>query len=184
MTSPIISRTHAFLDSLDPATRTQFEAQSIADSTRLWGVELTLADNINMCLGAKYVSAVDSFSDAERDRIVNVMKSRGAPDEVCKYVAEFDMKEITTDHVVEPFGQTPAHAKYLVLGALVVAAADGISDKEMALILELGTRLNLSEALVHAFAADAKLTTDAERRGDTEALNHLLAIKKALFSLS
>jgi hypothetical protein len=106
----------------------------------------------------------------------------GIPNQVQQDVLEFDVSEVTLDHVSELFPRASRRAACVLSGATTVAASDGLSPQEEERSRALGRRLGLTEPTVDALVANARALGHAMSKGDREDVEELERRRQVLLS--
>ncbi len=184
MINPIRESTTQFLAELDEPTRAEAEHNMVRDSVRAEGVEMSLADEVNLAKAIKCVASVDGLSREELTGLKYLLIISGLPRVVQDHILAFDASSAVVQDVADLFPAASRKACYVLSGATTVAALDGLSDEERDFSVELGASLGLSPALVELLIAGAKATACAMREGNSEMVDHLRHLRESIYDFA
>jgi hypothetical protein len=183
MGNPISESTDAFLAQLHPTVREAAEEAVASNSLRTTGVKLTLREEIELGKAIKFVASVDGFSKQERGSLQFLMIMSGIPNQIQQDVLDFDVTDVTLDHVSELFPRASRRAACLLSGAATVAAFDGLSAPEEVRSRALGRRLGLGETTIDALMTNARALGDAMSKGERDEVEALERRRQLLLSV-
>jgi len=182
MSNPIAESTDAFLTGLNPTVREAAEEAVATRSVKTTGVQLTLREELELAKAIKYVASVDGFSKQERGSLQFLMIMSGIPNSVQQDVLDFDVSQVTLEHVSELFPRASRRAACVLSGATTVAAFDGLSPEEEARSRALGHQLGLTEPTIDALVANARALGQAMAKGDRTEVEELERRRQVLLS--
>lgn len=166
MGNPISESTEVFLSQLNATVREAAEEAVATNSMRTTGVKLTLREELELAKAIKFVASVDGFSKQERGALQFLMIMSGIPNQIQRDVLDFDVTDVTLEHVSELFPRASRRAACLLSGAATVASFDGLSGPEETRTRALGRRLGLSVPTVDSLIANARALGQAMSKGD------------------
>lgn len=181
MANPIAESTERFLAGLAPARREQAEHDLLRDSVRPEGVEMALADEINLAKAVKCVAGTDGLSVEELAGLKYLMIISGLPVLAQQHVEIFDASTTRVEDVAALFPTASRKACYVLSGVTTVAALDGLSSEERDFAVELGANLGLSATLVELLIAEARAMALAMKLGNQELIAELARTREALY---
>jgi hypothetical protein len=184
MGNPISESTELFLSQLNPTVREAAEEAVASNSLRTTGVKLTLCEELELAKAIKFVASVDGFSKQERSALQFLMIMSGIPNQNQRNVLDFDVTDVTIEHVSELFPRASRRAACLLSGAATVSAFDGLSGPEETRTRALGRRLGLSVPTVDALVANARLLGHAMSTGDRGEVETLERRRQMLLSVA
>jgi hypothetical protein len=184
MSNPIAETTQQFLAGLVPEHRERAEHDLLRDSVRPEGVEMTLADELNLAKAVKCVAGADGLSIEELTGLKYLMIVSGLPVIAQQHVEAFDASTTRVDDVAALFPPTSRKACYVLSGVTTVAALDGLSIDERDFAVELGARFGLSATLVELLIAEAKAMAKAMQIGNQELVAELARVREALYDFA
>lgn len=179
--NPIADSTEQFLATLASARREQAEHDLLRDSVRPEGVEMTLADEINLAKAVKCVAGADGLSVEELTGLKYLMIVSGLPLLAQQHVEDFDASTTHVADVAALFPPTSRKACYVLSGVTTVAALDGLSIEERDFAVELGASLGLSATLVEVLIAEARAMALAMKLGQQGLVAELARMREALY---
>ena len=183
-TNPIAESTELFLAGLRSAHREQAEFDLLRDSVRSEGVEMSLADEINLAKAVKCVAGADGLSIEERTGLKYLMIISGLPVVAQQHVEAFDASTTRVDDVAALFPPASRKACYVLSGVTTVAALDGLSAEERDFAVELGASLGLSATLVELLIAEARAMAMAMQLGNQDLVSELARVREALYDFA
>jgi hypothetical protein len=179
--NPIAESTERFLADLAPARRKQAEHDLLRDSVRPEGVDMSLADEINLAKAVKCVAGADGLSVEELTGLKYLMIVSGLPLIAQQHVESFDASTSHVDDVAALFPPASRKACYVLSGVTTVAALDGLSGEERDFAVELGASLGLSATLVELLIAEARAMAIAMKLGQQPLVDELARMREALY---
>lgn len=179
--NPIAESTERFLADLAPARRKQAEHELLRDSVRPEGVDMSLADEINLAKAVKCVAGADGLSVEELTGLKYLMIVSGLPLIAQQHVESFDASTTHVDDVAALFPPASRKACYVLSGVTTVAALDGLSGEERDFAVELGASLGLSATLVDLLIAEARAMAIAMKLGQQPLVAELARMREALY---
>ncbi len=183
-TNPIAVSTREFLATLAPAELERAEHELLRESVRAEGVEMGLADELNLAKAVKVVAGTDGLSVEELTGLKYLMIVSGLPILAQEHVAGFDASTCRVDDVAALFPPASRKACYVLSGVTTVAALDGLSADERDFAVELGASLGLSATLVDLLIAEAKAMAKAMKLGNVELVAELARVREALYDFA
>jgi hypothetical protein len=184
MSSPIAESTAAFLASLDAATLEQIEQELLRESVRSEGVDMTLADEINLGKAILCIAGADGLSREELTGLKYLLIISGLPPLVQDHILAFDASTTRVDDVAALFPAASRKACYVLSGTTTVAALDGLSDDERDFAVELGASLGLSPTLVTLLIAEARATAMAMQQGNQGMVDELMRLRESVYDFA
>jgi hypothetical protein len=181
MANPIAESTERFLAELAPARRELAEHDLLRDSVRPEGVDMTLADELNLAKAVKCVAGTDGLSLDELAGLKYLMIISGLPVLAQQHVEAFDASTTRVEDVAALFPSASRKACYVLSGVTTVAALDGLSSEERDFAVELGANLGLSATLVEVLIAEARAMAMAMKLGNQELVAELARTREALY---
>lgn len=182
MGNPISESTAAFLSGLNPTVRETAEETVSSNSLRVSGLQLTLEQELNVAKAIKLIASADGFSKQERGALQFLMIMSGIPNQVQCDVLDFDLEDVTLEHVSALFTHGSHMAAYVLSGATTVAAVDGLSALEREQARQLGEQLGLSKPLVVALIDNACDLGAAMDKGDRPEVEELELARQVLLA--
>ena len=182
--NPIAESTERFLAELEPAAREQLEQAMLRDSVRAEGVEMSLADEINLGKAMLCIAGADGLSREEMTGLKYLLIISGLPHEVQQHILAFDASTTQVSDVAALFPQASRQACYVLSGTTTVAALDGLSEDEREFAVELGARMGLAATLVVLLIAEAVANAEAMRIGNQELVQALVRMREALYDFA
>lgn len=182
--NPIAESTEQFLADLDPEARATAEHEMLRDSVRAEGVDMSLADELNLGKAIKCIAGADGFSREELTGLKYLLIISGLPPAFQSHVLEFDASVAVVHDVAALFPPASRKACYVLSGTTTVAALDGLSDEEADFCVELGASLGLSPTLTELLIAEARATGTAMRSGNQELVDDLMRLREALYDFA
>lgn len=179
--NPIAESTTRFLADLPPARREQAEHDLLRDSVRPEGVDMTLADEINLAKAVKCVAGADGLSVEELAGLKYLMILSGLPVLAQQHVESFDASTTRVEDVAALFPAASRKACYVLSGVTTVAALDGLSSEERDFAVELGANLGLSATLVELLIAEARAMAIAMKANNQALIAELARTREALY---
>jgi hypothetical protein len=179
--NPIAESTEHFLSGLASARREQAEHDLLRDSVRPEGVDMTLADELNLAKAVKCVAGADGLSVQEVTGLKYLMIVSGLPLIAQQHVEAFDASTTRVDDVAALFPPASRKACYVLSGVTTVAALDGLSSEERDFAVELGASLGLSATLVELLIAEARAMALAMQLGQQPLVAELARMREALY---
>lgn len=179
--NPIAESTEQFLADLAPARRKQAEHDLLRDSVRPEGVDMSLADEINLAKAVKCVAGADGLSVEELTGLKYLMIVSGLPLVAQQHVESFDASTTHVEEVAALFPPASRKACYVLSGVTTVAALDGLSGEERDFAVELGASLGLSATLVELLIAEARAMAIAMKLGQQPLVAELARMREALY---
>lgn len=178
MHNPISATTFAYIESLEPAVRSA--AASAVSEGNPSGLSLSLQQVIDLAKSIKVVAATDGFSRDELGALEFMMIMASIPHEVQQHVVDFDVSELSVEHVGELFTSSSRLASYVLSAATTVAAFDGLSDLELGQARALADRLQIPPRVSEALIAHGWALGLAMQRGDSAVVRSLLSAREAM----
>ena len=182
--NPIAESTERFLADLDPEARARAEHEMLRDSVRAEGVDMSLADELNLAKAIKCIAGVDGLSQEELTGLKYLLIISGLPHEFQTHVLDFDASTALVADVAVLFPPASRKACYVLSGTTTVAALDGLSGEERDFCVELGARLGLSPTLTELLIAEARATGTAMRAGNQDLVDDLMRLREALYDFA
>ncbi|PRQ09166.1 hypothetical protein [Enhygromyxa salina] len=182
--NPIAESTTRFLASLDTDTRERAEQEMLRDSVRAEGVEMSLADEINLGKAMMCIAGADGLSREELTGLKYLLIISGVPPVVQDHILGFDASTTRVDDVAALFPHASRKACYVLSGTTTVAALDGLSAEERDFAVELGANLGLPPTLVVLLLAEAKATALAMQEGNQRMVAELVRMREALYDFA
>ncbi|MFO7562607.1 MAG: hypothetical protein R6X02_08175 [Enhygromyxa sp.] len=181
MANPIAESTERYLAGLAPGRRTEAEHELLRDSVRPEGVDMDLADEINLAKAVKCVAGADGLSLDELAGLKYLMILSGLPLLAQQHVEGFDASTTRVEDVAALFPPASRKACYVVSGVTTVAALDGLSNEERDFAVELGASLGLSATLVELLVAEGRSMAGAMKLGHQELVAELARTREAIY---
>jgi hypothetical protein len=182
MTNPIVDTTEALLRELDAEILSEARDSVTVRSLESSGEAIGLEDSINLIKGAKYLSAADGLSNAERTGLQLLMRKYGLPEAVVEHVLDFDVSVVEARHIGELAERRSRKACFMLSGMIAIAGLDGLSDEELADARKAGEALGLEPKLVALIVAEAKASVYGVLKGDRSLLNRLMEVRRAIYA--
>jgi hypothetical protein len=182
--NPIAESTARFLASLEPAARERAEQDMLRDSVRAEGVEMSLADEINLGKAMMCIAGADGLSREELTGLKYLLIISGVPLLVQDHILSFDAMTTQVDDVSALFPHASRKACYVLSGTTTVAALDGLSDEERDFAVDLGASLGLPPTLVVLLLAEARATALAMQEGNQAMVAELVRMREALYDFA
>lgn len=182
--NPIAESTAKFLASLTAEQIDRAEQDLLRDSVRAEGVDMSLADEINLGKAIKCIAGTDGFSREELTGLKYLLIISGLAPVVQEHILGFDASTSRADDVAALFPHASRKACYVLSGTTTVAALDGLSDDERDFAVELGASLGLPPTLVHLLIAEAKAMALAMRAGNQEMVTALMRMREAIYDFA
>lgn len=184
MASPIADSTARFLLELDADERERAEQAMLRDSVRAEGVDMNLADEINLAKAIKAVAGADGLSREELTGLKYLMIISGVPPIVQQHIQDFDASTTHVDDVAALFPAASRKACYVLSGTTTVAALDGLSEEERDFAVELGASLGLPATLVDLLIAEARATGLAMSEGNQTMVGELMRLRETIYDFA
>lgn len=184
MHNPIAESTQAFLASLDAATIDDIEQELLRESVRPEGVDMTLADEINLGKAILCIAGADGLSRDELTGLKYLLIISGLPPHVQDHILAFDASTTHVEDVAALFPQASRKACYVLSGTTTVAALDGLSDEERDFAVDLGASLGLSPALVTLLIAESRAVAMAMQQGNQGLVDELMRMREAIYDFT
>lgn len=182
--NPIAESTAQFLASLSPAQRERAEQDMLRDSVRAEGVDMSLADEINLGKAMLCIAGADGLSREEMTGLKYLLIISGVPQDVQEHILAFDASTTQVDDVAALFPHASRKACYVLSGTTTVAALDGLSDEERDFAIDLGASLGLPATLIHLLVAEARATGRAMADGNQDMVNELVRMREAMYDFA
>jgi|GEM_PF-2335046 len=184
MPNPIADSTARFLASLAADERDQAERELLRDSVRSEGVDMSLADEINLAKAVKCVAGADGLSVEELTGLKYLLIVSGVPVLAQQHVEAFDASSSRVDDVAALFPVASRKACYVLSGVTTVAALDGLSRAERDFAVELGANFGLPATLVELLIAEARAMALAMKQGNQAMVTELAHMREALYDFT
>jgi hypothetical protein len=184
LSNPIADSTARFLAGLEPEQRERAERELLRDSVRPEGVEMSLADEINLAKAVKCVAGADGLSVEELTGLKYLLIVSGVPVLAQEHIESFDASTTRIDEVGALFPPASRKACYVLSGVTTVAALDGLSSDERDFAVELGANLGLPPTLVELLIAEANAMALAMRQGNQAMVAELARMREALYDFT
>jgi hypothetical protein len=182
--NPIAETTSKFLASLSADEIDRAEQDLLRDTVRAEGVDMSLADEINLGKAIMCIAGADGFSREELTGLKYLLIISGLPPVVQQHILAFDASTSRVDDVAVLFPHASRKACYVLSGTTTVAALDGLSDDERDYAIELGASLGLPPTLVHLLIAEAKAMALAMRDGNQEMVTALMRMRETIYDFA
>jgi hypothetical protein len=182
--NPIAESTSQFLASLSAEEIDRAEQDLLRDSVRAEGVDMSLADEINLGKAIMCIAGADGFSREELTGLKYLLIISGLSPVVQQHILAFDASTSRVDDVAALFPHASRKACYVLSGTTTVAALDGLSDDERDFAIELGASLGLPPTLVHLLIAEAKAMALAMRDGNHEMVTALKRMRETIYDFA
>lgn len=182
--NPIAESTEKFLASLTAEEIDRADQDLLRDSVRAEGVDMSLADEINLGKAIMCIAGTDGFSREELTGLKYLLIISGLPPIVQEHILGFDASTSRVDDVAALFPHASRKACYVLSGTTTVAALDGLSDDERDFAVELGASLGLPPTLVHLLIAEAKAMALAMRAGDQPMVAALMRMRETIYDFA
>jgi hypothetical protein len=182
--NPIAESTAKFLASLTAEEIDRADQELLRDSVRAEGVDMSLADEINLGKAIMCIAGADGFSREELTGLKYLLIISGLPPVVQEHILGFDASTSRVDDVAALFPHASRKACYVLSGTTTVAALDGLSDDERDFAIELGASLGLPPTLVHLLIAEAKAMALAMRAGNQEMVTALMRMRETIYDFA
>ncbi|MCA9682825.1 MAG: hypothetical protein KC457_11555 [Myxococcales bacterium] len=182
--NPIADSTQHFLTELPAEEREQAEQAMLRDSVRAEGVDMSLADEINLAKAIKCVAGADGLSREELVGLKYLLIISGLPPAFQQHILDFDASTTRVDDVAALFPAASRKACYVLSGTTTVAALDGLSDEERDFSIELGASLGLPPTLVELLIAEARATGLAMHDGNQGMVTELMRLREAIYDFA
>lgn len=182
--NPIDESTQLFLAELEPDIREAAEQAMLRDSVRAEGVEMSLADEINLGKAMLCIAGADGLSREELTGLKYLLIISGLPPKVQAHILEFDASTCHVEDVAALFPSASRQACYVLSGTTTVAALDGLSDEERDFAVDLGASLGLPPTLVVLLIAEARSTALAMQEGNQGMVRALLRLREAIYDFA
>ena len=182
--NPIAESTKAFLAGLSADERERAEQGMLRDSVRAEGVDLGLADEINLGKAMLCIAGADGLSREEMTGLKYLLIIAGVPLFVQDHILAFDASTTQVDDVAALFPHASRKACYVLSGTTTVAALDGLSDEERDFAVDLGASLGLRATLVDLLIAEARATARAMADGNQGLVDELMRMREAMYDFA
>jgi hypothetical protein len=182
--NPIAETTSKFLASLSADEIDRAEQELLRESVRAEGVDMSLADEINLGKAIMCIAGADGFSREEMTGLKYLLIISGLPSVVQQHILAFDASTSRVDDVAALFPHASRKACYVLSGTTTVAALDGLSDDEREFAVELGASLGLPPTLVHLLITEAKAMAMAMQAGNQEMVTALMRVREAIYDFA
>ena len=180
----IAESTAQFLATLNPLEREEAEQVMLRDSVRAEGVEMSLADEINLGKAMMCIAGADGLSREELTGLKYLLIISGLPHPVQEHILSFDASTTQVEDVAALFPPASRQACYVLSGTTTVAALDGLSTEERDFAVDLGASLGLPPTLVMLLITEAKATALAMKGGNQELGEALTRMREALYDFA
>jgi hypothetical protein len=184
MPNPIADSTARFLASLAADERDQAERELLRDSVRSEGVDMSLADEINLAKAVKCVAGADGLSVEELTGLKYLLIVSGVPVLAQQHVEEFDASSSRVDDVAALFPVASRKACYVLSGVTTIAALDGLSGAERDFAVELGANFGFPATLVELLITEARAMALAMKQGNQAMVTELAHMREALYDFT
>jgi hypothetical protein len=182
--NPIAESTERFLASLDTEQLERAEQDMLRDSVRAEGVDMSLADEINLGKAIMCIAGADGLSREELTGLKYLLIISGVPPLVQEHILAFDATTTRVDDVAALFPPASRKACYVLSGTSTVAALDGLSEEERDFAIELGASLGLPATLVVLLIAEARAMALAMQEGNTAMVTELMHMREAVYDFA
>lgn len=182
--NPIAESTAAFLASLDPQTIDHIEQELLRESVRAEGVDMSLADEINLGKAILCIAGADGLSREELTGLKYLLIISALPPLVQEHILGFDASSTQVGEIAALFPTASRKACYVLSGTTTVAALDGLSDEERDFAVELGASMGLQPTLVTLLIAEARATALAMQQGNQTMADELMRMREAVYDFA
>lgn len=182
--NPIAESTAQFLAGLTPERLEAAEQAMLRDSVRAEGVEMSLADEINLGKAMLCIAGADGLSREELTGLKYLLIISGVPPLIQEHILSFDASTSHPDDVSALFPPASRKACYVLSGTTTVAALDGLSDDERDFAVDLGASLGLPATLVTLLVAEARAMGLAMKEGNQAMVSELIRMREAVYDFA